>query len=126
LPAGVLIVGLLVAASCSLKEGGYDETAWTLGARVETFESAPYADAVIELWIVDQDQKDGARAALSLGVQTTDAEGRASWEFSAVKEPYICGYEVRDAAGELLGTAAPDVRTHLGSGSHVTIRVVEP
>ena len=124
--AGALILGLMVAASCSVKSPHYEETSWTLGAQVETFDDGTWtqrADAVVELWIVDEDQTDGVRAAQSLGVQITDAEGRAAWEFTAVQEPFICGYEVRDAAGEILGAAPTDVRKKLGSGSFVAIRL---
>ncbi len=95
---------------------------WQVKASV-TSNGAPQAGVDVQVWIVDVDEADESRAPIAMEAVTTDVRGEATWNYNAVGEPYICGYEVRSLAGYILLQDEPLVSKQLGYQASVQIEL---
>ncbi|MBZ0267249.1 hypothetical protein K8I85_03775 [bacterium] len=83
---------------------------------VQTASRLPAVDAVVTVWIVDADVPGTERAPILLGTAATDNQGMAQFTYNAIAQPYVCGYEVKDASAEtVLAAQVPAVTNDLAT-----------
>ena len=75
----------------------------------------------VTAWVIDVDTLD--RQPIVAGTALTDGEGMVEFTYIAQNQPYVCGYEVRDATSkDVLARSPAAVSNHLSNPSgHVTV-----
>lgn len=108
--------GLVFASTLGLVAGcgrsdNYKFATYDVGAEVQNDATGqPMPGVEVELWIVDQGLRPAQRSTIALvPSQTTNAEGRAVWQYQAQVEPRICGYRVTNSADEVIAEVTPEV-----------------
>jgi len=84
----------------------------TVTVNVQTASRVPAVNAVVTVWIVDADLPGTERAPIVLGTAATDSEGTVQFTYNSVAPPYVCGYEVKDAAAQTVLVSQPPAVTN--------------
>ncbi len=117
--------GAFVAFSACGSHYGLKLSDYDVGAQVLDESRQPVPGVQVQVWIVDVDLPATERSPIAMNpVITTNEEGLAVWTFQSSAEPSICGYQVKNAAGETLVEELPNLRNDFGpTPSRVTIRL---
>jgi len=113
------LAALVLFTACADQSSSPDsEDSHIITVTVQTASRTPAVDAIVTVWIVDADLPGTERAPLLLGTSATDDQGSVRFTYTSIAPPYVCGYEVRDAAaGMVLAAQVPAVTNDLATPS---------
>jgi hypothetical protein len=104
---GLLGIALLsgVLAGCGMK--GYGSEEHPMSVRVVNRSLQPQEGLSVTVWVVDEDARGTTTEIVELEPAWTDADGVASFVFTAMLPPYVCGYRIEDPTGAVLLSELP-------------------
>jgi len=114
-----LAATVVTLSACGESFEDFTETEHVVALQVRTAAGAPVAGVAAKAWIMDADLPAAGSAPIELEEQTTGPEGRVEWTYTALEQPYICGFLIRDAGGATLKEDSPASTERLNAATGV-------
>jgi hypothetical protein len=120
--AAVLGMAWLGAAGCGAHYSQADRD-FELSVLVVDHDRLPVESVEVTVWLVDEGAG-GTREIVELEPTMTGADGVAVFVYRTFLQPYICGYRIESAAGDVLVDEPPVQHRYLsGSSGELTLSI---